>query len=140
MNRQSNRLFEEWKQHGKIIVSVDYDDTLRPWMYSTQEDCDNLIIFLKEVKRTGAYIVVFTASDDSRHDEIFKYCKTKGLDIDTINQNPISLPYGNQGKIFYNINLCDRSGLNEARETLSKAMYKYRGWKQSNPSREDIDF
>ena len=25
------RLEEEWKMHGKIIVAVDYDDTISPW-------------------------------------------------------------------------------------------------------------
>jgi len=33
-----DRLLEEWKLHGKIIISVDYDDTLSHWKLGNEED------------------------------------------------------------------------------------------------------
>jgi hypothetical protein len=54
------------------------------------------------------------------------------LKIDSINQNPINLPYGNSSKIYANIFLDDRAGLNESLDRLYRVMYMIRGKKASN--------
>lgn len=131
MSKYVNRLFTEWKQHGKIIISVDYDDTVFNYSLNNHIRQEKVISSLKEAKKIGCYIVIFTASANSRHDEIRKHCKSIGLEIDCINTNPIPLPYGNEGKIYYNINLCDRSGLKESLKILNKTMKKYKKWKIS---------
>jgi hydroxymethylpyrimidine pyrophosphatase-like HAD family hydrolase len=132
MCKYSNRLYKEWIAYGKIILSVDFDDTLYPWgLLQNDKDRAKTIKLVKKAKGIGAYIVIFTASDKERYNEIIKYCKALGIDIDTINQNPIDLPFGNNGgKIFYNHNLCDRSGLTESLRILKKAMKRYRKYKQ----------
>lgn len=125
-----NRLLTEWKTHGKIIVSVDFDDTIFPFRHATQEECDKRIELLKQVKSTGAYIIIHTACNTDRFADIETYCDNKKLPIDGINVTPpsLDLPYGRPGsKIYYNINLCDRSGLNEAMNILESALYQYRG-------------
>lgn len=126
------RLEREWNQHGKIIIACDYDDTICHWGL---EGFDPKLVLevLKVAKNTGAYIVIFTASDPSRYPEIEQYCKTLGLEIDTINKNPISLPYGNSGKVYANIFIDDRAGLNESLAILELAAYRQRG-KKSNDS------
>jgi hypothetical protein len=127
MNKYIKRLAEEWNHHGKIIISVDFDSTLCYWpTIENKEDIDRVVKVLKEAQLTGAYTVIFTASDESRFPQIEDHCQRLGINIDSINKNPIDLPYGNSGKIFYNINLCDRSGLNEALDTLEKATYMQR--------------
>lgn len=132
MNKYSERLLEEWKQHGKIIISVDYDDTLFPWRKDFNgDDINRTIQLVQQAHHTGAYIVVFTASDPDRYEEIQKHCEEIKLPINAINKNAIPLPYGNNGKIYYNINLCDRSGLVEALNILEEAMYAYRGYQQT---------
>jgi len=52
-----NRLLEEWKQHGRVIISVDYDDTLSPWKLGNKEDqttnakkCNYLLLLSKKVQ------------------------------------------------------------------------------------------
>lgn len=130
MNKYTKRLYQEWKQHGKIIIAVDYDDTLRPWSFKTEEDLieiDKLIQLLKIAHETGAYIVIFTCSAPDRHEEIQKYCESIKLPIDAININPIDLPYGKHGKIYANIFLDDRGGLSESIERLESVMYMIRG-------------
>lgn len=119
------RLYKEWKEHGKIIIAVDYDDTIFNYALSNKVDRLAAISAIQVAKSLGAYIVIFTASPNSRHDEIRAYCKEIGLIIDSINKNPIELPYGNEGKIYYNINICDRSGLNEAVSILKQASEMY---------------
>lgn len=129
MNKFTERLLEEWKQHSKIVVGVDVDDTIKPWRTSTQEECDKVIRDLINAKDVGAYITIFTACNEDRFEEIKTYCKEKGLEIDSINQNPIELPYGNQNKIYANIFIDDRAGLQESLECLNEAMYRMRAYK-----------
>lgn len=132
-NKYVDRLVKEWLQHGKIIISVDYDSTIFPYpTIDNQEDIERTVSLVQIAYETGAYIVIFTASPESRHEEIQAYCEKIRLPINAINRNPIDLPYGNEGKIYYNINLCDRSGLNEALDTLESAMYIVRGEKMTN--------
>jgi len=115
------RLVNEWVEHDKIVLAVDYDDTIFPWKHRTQEECDKTLRLVKWVQITGAYIMIHTASDSNRHVEIKEYCKSKGLIVDSINTNPIKLSYGNSGKPYYNWQLCDRSGLEYSEEILELA-------------------
>jgi|LauGreDrversion4_2_1035121.scaffolds.fasta_scaffold231870_1 thiol-disulfide isomerase/thioredoxin len=124
------RLEAEWNQHGKIIIAVDYDDTISPWKLQGF-DPKRTIEVLKVAKQTGAYLVVFTACKADRYPEIIRYCESIGLEIDTINKAPIDLPYGNDSKIYANIFIDDRAGLNEALQILEFAAYRIRGSRQN---------
>jgi len=115
------RLVNEWLAHDKIILAVDFDDTIFPWKHNSQGKCDIVIEMVKWVKSIGAYIMIHTASDKDRYEEIIKYCNSKNLQIDSINENPIDLPYGKEGKPYYNWQLCDRSGLESSLDVLEKA-------------------
>lgn len=130
LNKYKQRLYHEWKQYGKIIIAVDYDDTLFPWKYKSSEDLvelDKLVQLLRIAHETGAYITIFTCSAPDRHEEIQKYCEKIKLPIDSINVNPVELPYGKHGKVYANIFLDDRAGLNEAINQLEEVMYMIRG-------------
>lgn len=122
------RLIKEWLTHGKIIIACDYDDTISPWRFTTEEDLkfyDNVIEELRYSKNVGAYIIIFTACDPNRYDEIINYCLSKGLIIDGINKTPVDLPYGKEGsKIYANIFLDDRGGLEESIQILYEARTK----------------
>jgi thiol-disulfide isomerase/thioredoxin len=124
------RLEEEWRIHGKIIIACDYDDTISPWkMYNS--DFKRVFDVLITAKATGAYVVIFTACKPERYEEITKYCLENGLEIDGINKTPIDLPYGNNSKIYANVFIDDRAGLNEALNILEMAMYRIRGSKRN---------
>lgn len=128
----SRRLFKEWTMHGKIVLAVDFDDTLYPWgLLRNDKDRAKTIKLVKKAVQLGAYVVIFTASKKERHHEMVKYCAAIGINVDSINENPIELPYGNDGsKIFYNHNLCDRSGLKGSLKILKRAINKYKKYKQ----------
>ncbi len=127
-NDYINRLFKEWKTHGSIILAVDFDSTISPWdSIDNKKDIERCLKLVKDVKSTGAYIVIFTACDPNRYDEIRGYCTKEGIKVDTINENPITLKYGNARKIYYNHLLDDRSGFIQAMDMLEVAMYKQRG-------------
>ena len=125
------RLEEEWKQYGKIIIACDYDDTISP-RKMTNGDFKRVFDVLNVAKQTGAYVVIFTACKEERYPEITQYCLDNGLEIDGINTTPIELPYGNNKKIYANIFIDDRAGLNESLNILEMAMYRIRGSKQLN--------
>jgi len=133
-----NRLLKEWMEHGKIIIACDYDDTLRNWSLDDDETRAKVIELLKIAKTTGAYIVIFTACSPDRYDEIKTFCAEQGIIIDSINKNPIDLPYGNDKKVYANIFLDDRAGLLQAMEILKGAMYQYRSYIARGGSKEQI--
>lgn len=137
INRYVDRLTDEWRQHGKIIIGVDFDDTISDWKMKDYKTYSAVIELLKLAKQTGAYIVIFSACAPDRHDYIRQYCKDNGLDIDAINENPINLPYGQHGKIYANIFLDDRAGLFEAVATLEESMYKIRS-ERSTQNLQDV--
>jgi hypothetical protein len=116
-----NRLISEWEQHDKIIIACDFDDTIFPWKMNNT-DFKRIINILKDARNVGAYIVIFTARESDRHEEVIKYCSEIGLEIDGINKTPIDLPYGNNTKIYANIFIDDRAGLNESLNILEMAM------------------
>lgn len=120
-----DRLVKEWNEHFKIILAVDFDSTLSYWpTIDNPNDIYRTIKLIRECQATGCYVVIHTASDPNRHEEILNYCERNGIVVATINETPLSLPYGKSGsKIFYNHQLCDRSGLLEALDILEKALY-----------------
>jgi hypothetical protein len=131
VQRYADRLYEEWTQHGKIIIGCDFDDTISPWKFR-EFDFNSVISILQSAKQTGAYITIFTACNPERYKEIENYCKSVNLEIDSINSTPIDLPYGKHSKIYANIFLDDRAGLHQAIDILENAMYRIRGKKASS--------
>lgn len=127
ISKYVDRLHKEWLQHKKIIVAVDFDDTVSAWNFNQEFIKSNGVIPLLKTINKHAHIVVFTACDWERYGEIYEFFEENGVKISTINKNPIHLPYGNTNKIYYNIFLDDRAGLNQAIEILETAYYKYKG-------------
>jgi len=132
MNRKYlNRLVEEWETHGKIIIAVDFDDTVSPYRYNDDEAAkqyDKIWALLRDCQQTGAYIVCHTACNPDRHNDIRDVFGLHGISDVCINKTPIDLPYGKEGsKVYANIFLDDRAGLGEAVEMLEAALYIQRG-------------
>lgn len=125
VNKYVERLYNEWKEYGRIIIGLDFDDTIFPFRenFTDVESVINLVI---EARKVGAIIIIYTGSNPDRYDFIKEYCKEKGLEIDGINMNVIT-PFGDNRKIYANIYLDDRSGLLESLATLSTAMWKIKG-------------
>lgn len=128
-----DRLVEEWKKHGKIVIACDYDSTISYWpTINNQHDMERTIKLLKDAYLTGAHIVIFSACNPDRYDEIEKYCAQMGITIAGINKTIIDIPYGQNGKIYANIYLDDRACLPHSLDILEYAMYKIRGERQTD--------
>jgi hypothetical protein len=121
MKKDIERLTKEWIEHDKIVLAVDYDDTIYHWRHNSEEDCKKVRDLVKWCQTIGAYVMIHSCSDEDRHDELRAFCESKGILVDSINKNPIALPFGHEGKPYYNWQLCDRSGLEYAMKVLAQS-------------------
>lgn len=140
MKKYIDRLVNEWQTHGKVIIGVDFDSTISPYhTFDNQEDIDRTIKLLKDCQLVGCYTVIHTACNQDRYEEIMSYCDKIGIKVDSINQTPIELPYGNKGsKPYCNHFLDDRAALPAALDILEQAMVLTRSYKYSQVHRDEI--
>lgn len=116
-SKASQRLFKEWQKHPKLLVAVDFDDTLFDF-HKVGNSHQRVITALKKCNQLGFYVVLWSASKPERFAFMREYAASVGVEIASINENPIPLPFGNDKKIYYNILLDDRAGLGQALDTL----------------------
>lgn len=116
----TNRLVTEWKKYGKIIVAVDFDETVFDF-HGAGHTYDAVLELIRRCQKIGCYTMILTANDDpKRHEFIKEYLAEKGINVDTINDNLPHVPFRTR-KPFYNVLLDDRAGLSSAYNTLSRA-------------------
>jgi hypothetical protein len=115
------RLWREYETHKRLIVAVDYDDTVFDFHKRTHLH-GYILRLLRRCKEAGFYVVLFSASAPERHPEMLAYMESHGVEVDSVNRNPIPLPFGHHGKIYYNILLDDRAGLGQAAEILEEVL------------------
>lgn len=140
MKKYVDRLVHEWQTHSKIIIGVDFDNTISPYhTLDNQEDIDRTIKLLKDCQMVGCYTVIHTACNENRHKDIMSYCDKIGIKVDSINQTPIELPYGKKGsKPYCNHFLDDRAALPAALDILEEAMVLTRSYNYSKVQRDEI--
>lgn len=116
-----NKLVEDYTTHGNLIVAFDFDDTVHP---STPEHpCDLVINLLRVCTKLGFTMICFTARTLNSDMEIIRNeCKSLGIGCDYINTDADTIKeeydFEHAHKIFYNIFLDDRAGLESAYEIL----------------------
>jgi hypothetical protein len=115
------RLYSEWKKYGKIFLALDFDDTIYDF-HKKGYKYEKVIELVKACQKQGCYTIIFTGSELEKYPFIRSYCEEIGLHIDKINENAIPMNIGNNGKIYYNILLYDRSGLSSSYFILSSVL------------------
>lgn len=110
------RLLDEYRKYGSIVVAVDFDNTLYDY-HKTGLDCSEVIDLLQDLKKINCTIALWTASEDM--DFIRQYCSENAIPVDLINENPAFFQSSSR-KIYYNELLDDRSGLAESFQRLSR--------------------
>jgi hypothetical protein len=111
------RLLREYGEHKKLIVAVDFDDTVFDF-HGKGFRYPEVIDLLRRCQKLGFYIVLFTGANSNEWEKQRKHLAEQRIKVDSVNRNPIDLPFGNFGKIYYNILLDDRAGLFQAWKTL----------------------
>ncbi len=113
------KLISVYKEHGKIIIGVDFDDTIYPFtkVAYIEARCHMLTELLKELRDVATLCLYTVAATDVLHYKEY-IMQLKGIKPDFINESPVKL--GDGTKPFFNILLDDKAGLNEAIKTLVK--------------------
>lgn len=122
-----NRLLEEWDKYGRLIVAYDFDSTVSPYKDDPADSCEQMIELLKECKRAGCTMIVFTARPYSEFGMVKKYLDEKGIPYDYINENDPMVSVPNSRKIFYNIFFDDRCALAATYEIMVRVLDRKMG-------------
>lgn len=111
-----SRLVLEWVKYDRIIIAVDKDSTIFDY-HKNGDTYNDVISLINDCRDMGAFIIINTAVEDSKLDEVKYQLESIGIQYDLINENAPFVPF-NTRKIYYNILLDDRAGLGEAMEIL----------------------
>lgn len=122
-----NRLLDEWRRYGTLIIAYDYDNTVfdynnRGYVFG------DVIELLRNCKREGFHLTVFTSCNDDRFPEIKTYLESHMIPYDSINETPDFIPYKGR-KVYFNHLLDDRAGLSAAYRILIRVIYNIRAIK-----------
>lgn len=105
------KLLEQHKQWGSLIIAFDFDDTVFPYRYPI-EVLRPVHELLRECHEAGHELVCFTANDDL--EKVTRYLLWNNIPYHAINESSVA----SEGKIFYNIFLEDKAGLDQTIEIL----------------------
>lgn len=126
-----NRIYQQYLEHGCLILALDLDDTVRPFR---SESCKDTIATVKRCQNLlNCITIIYTANTNTQAN--IKFLNDNGIKYDSINCYPDNFPIkkfknefdiacesdGAPPKLYYNILLDDKScGLEMACEILNK--------------------
>lgn len=117
------RLLREWEKYGRLVVAYDFDSTVCPKEGEDPADsCDQMIELLRECKKAGCSMIVFTARPYEEYDIVKKFLEDNSIPYDYINENDPMVNLSNARKIFYNIFFDDRCALAATYEIMVRTL------------------
>lgn len=117
-------LLQQYEEFGSLLIAYDFDDTVS--MFSIDEGYKRIHLINRAVTairlaaKQGHTLICYTANPNEDH--VKTYCKCNNIKMDYINESPVKK--GGGGKIYYNIFLDDKCGLQSATDTLLAALVK----------------
>lgn len=118
-----DRLMDEYHQYGKLIIALDFDDTI--FDFHGKGRCyPRVEQIILDCQKLGFYIMLFTGGHPDGYPKQMEYLADRGIYPVCINENPIPLPFGNYRKPYYNVLLDDRAGLGQAYRILRRVVLK----------------
>lgn len=111
-----NRLIEEYKNYGSLVVAFDFDDTVYDF-HKKGRIYNDVIVLLKKLKTINCYLICWTGQEDLEF--VSNYLKANEIPFDSINENP---PFHKlkSKKVYANVYLDDRAGLYQVYNELLK--------------------
>ena len=120
-----NKLVKTWHKHGRIVILVDYDDTLVGHSYINKETCNKVGHEISKAQKLGADVILWTCR---LKEEISEQIKNIEEEFDFIftDVNPTK-PFreGYSHKPYCNISLDDKAGLEQSLAILKQATVIY---------------
>lgn len=112
INRVVDRLYNEYKRYGDIIIAFDFDYTVHN--FRDEDYTYDCVIELLRKWQPYAKLVVFSASPEERYPYITDYLNRRAIPFDAINEDVLIEKRKPTRKLYYNILLDDRAGLGSA--------------------------
>lgn len=119
-----NRLVKEWLKHERLAIACDLDDTIIPYNPELTDSCHDTVQLIKDCQEQGIVFIINTAREDFKLDQSKQQVEALGITVHAVNKMPAwwTLPYGLAGKVYANIFLDDRGGLECTKHQLRKAL------------------
>lgn len=116
-DRCARRLLWEYNHYDRLIVGVDFDNTIKP--VERDKSCDEVINLLKKCSSDPKIVLcLWSICPDGEEQDKIDYCKSLGITIDYINESPFNIGKWTGNKQFFNVLLDDRAGLESAYNNL----------------------
>lgn len=113
--RCARRLLWEYQKYDKLIVGIDFDNTIKP--VKEDSSCEEVIELLRRCSQDPKItLCLWSICPNGEEQEKIEYCASLGINIDYINESPFKI--GNGKKEFFNVLLDDRAGLESAYNNL----------------------
>lgn len=106
------------QNHGRLIIAFDFDNTVFP-LSGDDEVCLEVRDTLRLAQEQGHVLICYTCR--SEEEEVLKFCQGEGIYYERFNENHLQLD-GQHGKVYYNIFLDDKCGLQMALSTLQEVL------------------
>lgn len=134
------RLVNEWEKYKMLIIAYDFDNTVFDY-YGKGYTFNDVVNLLRQCKKLGFHLTLFTSCNDDRIEEIKQYLSKNDIPFDSINETPDNIPFRGR-KVYYNHFLDDRAGLKSAYEILCETVFriKMKIREKETEHRQDIDF
>lgn len=126
-NSAYKRLWAEYNKYGSLVVAVDYDDTLFDF-HRTGSSYEMVKQLVRDLHSIGCKIIIWSGSENIN--DIDVYLKENNIPYHLINEN--LLVNGNwvsgkdSRKIYANVYIDDRAGLEQVYNDLTKLVYEVR--------------
>lgn len=119
-DKSVQRLISEWEAFGRIVIAVDFDNTIYD-SHNLGIDCEYIKEILSRCRQFGCYIIIWTAREQYEYYQVKDYLKQIDFDYDFINKD-IMRPNSTSPKMYYQILLDDRAGLTQSISILEKVI------------------
>lgn len=102
-----NRLMEEYRKYGSLVVAFDFDDTVYDF-HKKGRLYNDVILLLKKLKKLNCYLICWTGQENLGF--VASYLRANKIPFDSINEDP---PFNKtkSKKVYANAYLDDRAGL-----------------------------
>lgn len=121
------RLKREYKEHGNLIIGMDFDGTLFDY-HKEELELKPVIDLLKKCSDLGFIMCLYTVVDRLDYKE--QYINDLGIKCHFINESPINDIRSNEYdyKPYFNILLDDRTGLSASYNILLTTLKELNLW------------
>jgi hypothetical protein len=114
-----DELLAVYKQHGDLIIALDFDDTIYDWKRKGW-DCDYVVDLIKRLQYfMNARVILFTCREGLLLDFAIAYTESKGVKLWGINSDP---DHPEMRKPFYNVMVDDKACLSDVCNVLELLM------------------